>query len=94
MVFFKQNQKFLQEVGAIAKHWTKNYSPSETVPVSGVYRFKVCVKEITSNENDSFPPQNNFDLKLYGYQSSEQILTATDMDRNNNLLKRRKANEH
>ncbi len=42
------------------KDWWKNaYGPSDTVPVSGIYRCLGCKKEITSNESDRFPPQNH-----------------------------------
>jgi hypothetical protein len=42
------------------KAWWKNeYRPSDTVPVSGIYRCMGCKREITSNENEPFPPQNH-----------------------------------
>lgn len=39
-------------------HWKTLYGPGGTVPVSGIYRCRGCKKEITSNKDDSFPPQN------------------------------------
>lgn len=39
--------------------WRNEYSPGDTVPVSGIYRCLGCKKEITSNDNDPFPPQNH-----------------------------------
>lgn len=39
--------------------WTAVYNPGDTVPVSGIYRCLGCKREITSNENDPFPPQNH-----------------------------------
>jgi hypothetical protein len=39
--------------------WKKEYGPADTVPVSGIYRCFGCRKEVTSNENDRFPPQNH-----------------------------------
>jgi hypothetical protein len=42
------------------KDWWKNdYSPSDVVPVSGIYQCLGCQREITSNAQDSFPPQNH-----------------------------------
>jgi hypothetical protein len=38
--------------------WTSTYGPADEVPVSGIYKCRGCKKEITSNANDSFPPQN------------------------------------
>jgi hypothetical protein len=38
------------------KHW---YGPSQTVPVSGIYKCMNCKKEVTSNKGDPFPPQNH-----------------------------------
>ncbi|MGY2292154.1 protein L [Pseudomonas sp. SDO528_S397] len=39
--------------------WTKTYGPSDKVPVSGIYRCTGCKKEVTSNADDPFPPQNH-----------------------------------
>lgn len=39
--------------------WKKEYGPSETVPVSGIYRCLGCNREVTSNDGDPFPPQNH-----------------------------------
>jgi hypothetical protein len=39
--------------------WMNDYSPSDKVPISGIYRCLGCNREIASNENDSFPPQNH-----------------------------------
>lgn len=39
--------------------WKKTYGPGDTVPVSGIYRCLGCNKEITSNGDDPFPPQNH-----------------------------------
>lgn len=42
------------------KDWWKNeYGPSESVPVSGIYRCLGCKREVTSNATDRFPPQNH-----------------------------------
>ena len=39
--------------------WINSYNPGDEVPVSGIYRCTGCGKEITSNKNDPFPPQNH-----------------------------------
>ena len=38
--------------------WKKAYGPADRVPVSGIYKCLGCKKEITSNKDDLFPPQN------------------------------------
>jgi hypothetical protein len=41
------------------KDWWKSiYGPGDSVPVSGLYKCLGCKKEITSNKDDPFPPQN------------------------------------
>ena len=40
-------------------HWTTTYNPGDKVSVSGIYRCLGCKREVTSNENDPFPPQNH-----------------------------------
>lgn len=37
----------------------KEYGPGKIVPFSGIYRCIGCGREIASNENDPFPPQNH-----------------------------------
>lgn len=39
--------------------WSKEYTPSEKVPTSGIYKCLGCKKEVTCNEGDGFPPQNH-----------------------------------
>lgn len=39
--------------------WTTEHKPSDTVPVSGIYRCKNCGREVTCNNGDPFPPQNH-----------------------------------
>ncbi|TAA46252.1 protein L [Pseudoxanthomonas winnipegensis] len=39
--------------------WTTVYDPGDDVPVSGIYRCLGCKREITSNKDDPFPPQNH-----------------------------------
>lgn len=54
-----ETRKFLQNVNDDKPWWNELYSPGETVPHSGIYRCVNCGKEITSNEYDPFPPQND-----------------------------------
>ncbi|RIL17841.1 protein L [Acinetobacter baumannii] len=39
--------------------WKETYSPGKIVPVSGIYKCTICDKEIASNKDDPFPPQNH-----------------------------------
>lgn len=39
--------------------WRTDYTPSQTVPRSGIYKCGGCKREITSNAGDPFPPQNH-----------------------------------
>ncbi|MBN5031286.1 protein L [Stenotrophomonas maltophilia] len=39
--------------------WNTVYGPGHTVPVSGIYICLGCRREITSNQNDPFPPQSH-----------------------------------
>lgn len=39
--------------------WRTTYSTGDSVPVSGIYTCTGCKREITSNKNDPFPPQNH-----------------------------------
>lgn len=39
--------------------WKIDYNPGDTVPVSGIYKCRLCKKEVTSNQGDPLPPQNH-----------------------------------
>lgn len=39
--------------------WRETYYPGNTVPVSGIYRCLGCNREVASNQNEPFPPQNH-----------------------------------
>lgn len=39
--------------------WKAEFGPSDTVPVSGIYRCLGCGREVTCNDGDRFPPQNH-----------------------------------
>lgn len=58
MAWYTSNSDLTKSDGSRA-HWTTVYGPSDTVPVSGIYKCQGCKKEITSNKNDPFPPQNH-----------------------------------
>lgn len=58
MAWYKNSADLTQTEGS-GEHWNTVYSPSDTVPVSGIYKCQGCKKEITSNKNDPFPPQNH-----------------------------------
>jgi len=49
----------LKEIEPSQLWWKNTYEPSDTVPVSGIYICAGCKKEITSNKDDPFPPQNH-----------------------------------
>ncbi len=57
MAWYK-NLSNLKESTSTQEWWTKTYKPGDTVPVSGLYKCAGCKREITSNEDDPFPPQN------------------------------------
>ncbi|MDG2903816.1 hypothetical protein P7M55_25725, partial [Vibrio parahaemolyticus] len=58
-VYTSETKKFLDSVSHDKTWWTSRYNPADDVPVSGIYRCTVCGKEITSNKDDPFPPQNH-----------------------------------
>ena len=47
------------KVGGTEAIWTTDYNPGATVPQSGIYKCRACNREVTSNANDPFPPQNH-----------------------------------
>jgi hypothetical protein len=49
----------LVESNGAGDHWTQSYTPGANVPVSGIYKCIGCKKEVTSNKDDPFPPQNH-----------------------------------
>lgn len=58
MAWFTKNSVFLESDGN-KEWWTKEYGPSDTVRVSGIYRCLGCKREVTCNDGDPFPPQNH-----------------------------------
>jgi len=57
--YTSNTEKHLQKVDHSKSHWTDSYTIGDTVPVSGIYKCQGCNKEITSNKDDPFPPQNS-----------------------------------
>lgn len=53
------DESVLRKVDGTEERWTKKYSPSDEVPVSGIYRCVNCKREVTCNAGDGFPPQNH-----------------------------------
>lgn len=49
----------LKNVDASKPWWQNTYDPGDTVPTSGIYICLGCNREITSNQDDPFPPQNH-----------------------------------
>ncbi|MDU7900070.1 MAG: protein L [Enterobacter hormaechei] len=80
--YTRDTEKYLQRVGSSKDHWTERYSPGDTVPVSGIYRCTVCGKEVTSNEDDPFPPQNHHQHSS-GNKISWQLIVRTDTNGDN-----------
>ncbi len=81
--YTRETRQFLQIVDDDNPRWTnERYGPGETVPVSGIYRCTVCRKEITSNVDDPFPPQNHHQHSS-GNPISWQLIVRTDTQGNN-----------
>lgn len=49
----------MKNVDASKTWWKTTYDPGDEVPVSGIYICVGCNREITSNKDDPFPPQNH-----------------------------------
>ena len=56
MAYYKHTQN-LQQSNGNAFDYT--YGPAQTVPHSGIYKCDNCKREIASNKDDRFPPQNH-----------------------------------
>lgn len=70
-------KKILSSLNGKGKWWDKIYSPGHEVPVSGIYRCIICEKEIASNKDDSFPPQNHHQ-HASGARISWQLVIRAD----------------
>lgn len=64
------------------KHWESRYSPGEKVPYSGIYRCVICGKEVTCNNGDPLPPQNDSQHKSCK-DIKWQLIVRTDTEGNN-----------
>lgn len=60
--------------------WRKKYGPGEEVPVSGIYRCEGCGREIASNKQDPFPPQNHHQHTTAQGKISWELNVRTDSD--------------
>lgn len=80
--YTRDTSQFLQQVEPDKKRWTERYSPGEKVPFSGIYRCTVCGKEITSNQDDPFPPQNHHQ-HIQRQDISWQLIVRTDTNGDN-----------
>lgn len=60
--------------------WTHVYNPGATVPVSGIYKCVGCKKEITSNEDDPFPPQNHHQHSAAQGKIQWELIVRTNTD--------------
>jgi hypothetical protein len=59
MAAYTSNMKNIYKVDHSKSHWTDSlYYRRYIVPKSGIYKCQGCNKEITSNKDDPFPPQN------------------------------------
>lgn len=58
MAWYKNADNLELASGAEAV-WSTDCKLGDTVPVSGIYRCRNCGKEVTSNQYDPFPPQND-----------------------------------
>lgn len=80
--YTNETRRYLQIVDGNNSRWVTRYTPGEKVPVSGIYRCMICGKEITSNAEDPFPPQNHHqhdsDRPVYW-----QLTVRTDTHGNN-----------
>lgn len=80
--FTSDTEQFLQRVEGDKERWTSRYSPGDTVPVSGIYRCTVCGKEVTSNKDDPFPPQNHHQHSSH-HDISWRLIVRTDTNGDN-----------
>lgn len=53
------DHSIIKKVDSSASRWQNTYEPGDPVPVSGIYICTGCNREITSNQDDPFPPQNH-----------------------------------
>lgn len=82
-IVIKETKKFIVEIESSKEWWIRLYSAGDTVPVSGIYRCKGCKREITSNKEDSFPPQNHHQHATSSGKIEWQLIVRTDTNGDN-----------
>ena len=75
-------EKFIVKVNSPKEWWTNTYSAGDKVPVSGIYKCKGCKKEITSNKNDPFPPENHHQHTALAGEIEWKLIVRTDTEGN------------
>ncbi|QXA08989.1 protein L [Acinetobacter pittii] len=81
--YTSQTEKYLQRFAHSSKWWTDSYTSGDTVPVSGIYKCQGCNKEITSNKNDPFPPQNKHQHTALQGKVVWKLIVRTDTNGDN-----------
>ena len=81
--YTRETQKYLTRITGDNSWWNETYSPGNNVPVSGIYRCIVCEKEIASNKDDPFPPQNPHQHTALAGKIEWQLIVRTDTEGNN-----------
>lgn len=77
-------KKYLCEINSTKEWWSTIYYPADIVPISGIYRCAGCGKEITSNKDDKFPPQNRHQHPNVGEHNIKwQLIVRTDTNGDN-----------
>jgi hypothetical protein len=76
-------EKHLHKVDHSKNHWTDSYTIGDTVPVSGIYKCQGCNKEITSNKDDPFPPQNKHQHTALQGKVVWKLIVRTDTNGDN-----------
>jgi len=57
--------------------WQTDHNPGDEVPMSGIYRCTGCLKEVTSNRSDPFPPPSHHTHGLTAVKWRLMIQTNT-----------------
>ena len=81
--YTRETQKYLTRITGDNSWWNETYSSGNNVPVSGIYRCIVCEKEIASNKDDPFPPQNHHQHTALAGKIEWQLIVRTDTEGNN-----------
>lgn len=57
--------------------WTTDYDPGQKVPRSGIYKCRLCKKEVTCNQNDPLPPPSHHSHSPSGVRWRIMVWTNT-----------------